>query len=152
MSFKNRQNQTVLMQFGGVLYLKVLITEKRHIKGSCGIGHAAFLFSSSLFVCLFFRAVPSLHMEVPRPGVESKLLLLAYTIAIATQDLSCICDLHRSAWQCRILKTPMEAKARIRVLMNTSRIHFPLRHDRNSNAAFLDLSGVYTGMFTLLLT
>ena len=33
-------------------------------------------------------------MEVPRLGVESELQLLAYTTAIATRDLSYVCDLH----------------------------------------------------------
>ena len=35
-------------------------------------------------------------MEVPRLGVELELQLLAYTTAIATPDLSTICDLHHS--------------------------------------------------------
>ena len=43
----------------------------------------------------FFFLGPYLqYMEVPRLGVESELHLLAYTTATATQDLSCICDLH----------------------------------------------------------
>ena len=43
-------------------------------------------------------------MEVPRLGVvELELQLLAYTTAIAMQDLSHICDLHHSSWQCWIL-------------------------------------------------
>ena len=40
------------------------------------------------------------HMEVPRLGVKSKLQLLACTTATAVWDLSCICDLHHSSWQC----------------------------------------------------
>ena len=35
-------------------------------------------------------------MEVPRLGVESELLPLAYTTAIAMPDPSHICDLHSS--------------------------------------------------------
>jgi len=35
--------------------------------------------------------------------VKSELQLLAYTIAIATPDLSHICNLHHSWWQCQIL-------------------------------------------------
>ena len=46
---------------------------------------------------LFFLFLPYLqHMEVPRPGVELELQLLAYTTAIATWDLSFICNLHHS--------------------------------------------------------
>ena len=37
-------------------------------------------------------------MEVPRLGVESELQLLAYTTAIATRDLSHVCNLHHSSW------------------------------------------------------
>ena len=37
------------------------------------------------------------HMEVPRLGVESELLMSAYATAIATPDLSHIYDLHHSS-------------------------------------------------------
>ena len=50
------------------------------------------------------------HMEVPRLGVESKLQLLAYIRATATQDLSCICDPHHSSQQCQILDPLSEAR------------------------------------------
>ena len=42
------------------------------------------------------------HVEVPRLGVESDLQLPA-SHATATQDSSCDCDLHCSAWQRSIL-------------------------------------------------
>ena len=54
-------------------------------------------------VCLFYRLILFYylflglhlqHMEVPRLGLESELQLLAYAIAIATQDLSHIWDLQ----------------------------------------------------------
>ena len=41
-------------------------------------------------------------------GVESELQLLAYTTAIATQDLSHICDLHHSSRQCWIVNPRIE--------------------------------------------
>ena len=47
------------------------------------------------------------HMEFPRLGVKAKLQLLAYTTA--TQDLSGVCDLHCSSWQCQILNLLGEA-------------------------------------------
>ena len=50
----------------------------------------------------FFLGLYLQHMEVPRLGVELELQLLVYTTATATQDLSCICDLH-SLQQCWIL-------------------------------------------------
>ena len=37
------------------------------------------------------------HMEVPRLGVESELQQLASATATATQDPSCVCDLHHSS-------------------------------------------------------
>ena len=42
-------------------------------------------------------------MEFPRLGVQSELQLLAYATATATQDPSCVCDLHLSSRQCQIL-------------------------------------------------
>ena len=61
-----------------------------------------FLFFFSSF---FFFLEPHLwHMEVPRLGGESELQLPAYTTAIATWGLSCICDLYHSSRQCQILK------------------------------------------------
>ena len=49
-------------------------------------------------------------MEVPRLGVESEIQMLVYTTATATQDPSCICELHHSSWQCRILNPLSEAR------------------------------------------
>ena len=49
-------------------------------------------------------------MEVPRAGVELELQLLAYTTAIATLDPSCICNLHYSSRQLRILNPLSEPK------------------------------------------
>ena len=59
-------------------------------------------------------------MEVPRLGLKSELHLLAYATAIATWDLSHICDLHHSSWQRRILNPLSRASDRTCVLMDTS--------------------------------
>ena len=40
------------------------------------------------------------HREVPRLGNESELQLPAYTGATAMWDLSPVCSLHHSSWQC----------------------------------------------------
>ena len=40
------------------------------------------------------------HMEITRLGVRLELQLPAFTTAIATPDLSHICDLHYSSQQC----------------------------------------------------
>ena len=55
------------------------------------------------FFFSFFSGWHLQHMEVPRLGVESKLQLLAYTTAIATQDLSHVCNLHHNSQQRQIL-------------------------------------------------
>ena len=63
-------------------------------------------------------------MKVPRPGVESKLQLPAYTRATATQDSSRVCDLHCSSQQCQILNPLLEARDRTYILMVTSWIRY----------------------------
>ena len=55
-------------------------------------------------------------MKVPRLGVELELQLSAYTIATATGDLSCICDLRRNLWLSQILKPLNEARDQTRIL------------------------------------
>ena len=66
-------------------------------------------FSTRPFLSIFFFLVSVFwglhpwHMEVPRLGAELKLQLLAYTTVMATWDPSCVCDLHHSLWQHRIL-------------------------------------------------
>ena len=63
-------------------------------------------------------------MEVPRLGVELELQLLAYTTATATWDLSSVCDLHHSSWQCQILNPLSKARDQTSILMDPSRICF----------------------------
>ena len=64
-----------------------------------------------LFFLLFFAFQGhTCAMEVPRLGVEWELQLPAYATATATQDLSCICDLYHSSWQCQILNPLNEAR------------------------------------------
>jgi len=64
-----------------------------------------------VFFCLFLFLGPHLwHMEVPRLGVKSELLLPAYTTATTMWDLSHICDLHHSSWQYWLLNPLSEAR------------------------------------------
>ena len=51
-------------------------------------------------------------MEIPKLGIVSKLQLLAYTTAIATQDLSRVCNLHHSSQQRQILNPLSKARDR----------------------------------------
>ena len=73
---------------------------------------------------VFFLGPHLRHMEVPRLGVESELQLPAYATATATQDLSHLCDRHRSSRPCWILNPLSEARDRTHILVDTSRVHF----------------------------
>ena len=75
------------------------------------------------FVCVFSRAAPMAY-GVPRLVVQSELLPPAYTKAIATQDLSHICNLHHSSQQCQILNPQSKARDGTCILMDASQIRF----------------------------
>ena len=60
------------------------------------------------------------HMEIPRLGGQLELQPLAYTTATAMQDPSCVCDLHHSSRQHRIVN-PLSNR-QTRNLMVPSRI------------------------------
>ena len=75
-----------------------------------------------VFVFLLFRAALAAY-EVTRLGVESELQLPTFATATATQDLSHVCDLHHSSWQCRIFNPLREARDRTLILMDSSRVH-----------------------------
>ena len=62
-------------------------------------------------------------MEVPRLGVKLELQLLGYTTATATWDLSRVCDLHYSSWQCWVLNSLNEARNQTHNLMDTIWVH-----------------------------
>ena len=95
----------------------------------CGIGNQAeivdcvfylFIYFTFFFFLPVFLGPHWRHMEVPRPGVESKLQLPTYTTATATPDPSRICDLHHSSRQHQILLR--EARDRTHILMDASRV------------------------------
>ena len=79
-----------------------------------------FFFFFFCFVFFFFLGSHQQHMEIPRLGVKSELWLPAYTTAIAMWDLSCICNLYHSLWQCWIPNPFIEARDRTRILLNPS--------------------------------
>ena len=60
----------------------------------------------------------------------------AYTTATATWDLSRVFDLHYRLRQCRILKPLIETKDQTCILMDPSRVCYPLSHDGNSKEIF----------------
>ena len=70
-----------------------------------------------LVFAFFFFLGPHLQlMEVPRLGVELELQLPAYATVTAMQPPSCICNLHRTLWQCWILNPLSKARDRTRIL------------------------------------
>ena len=62
------------------------------------------------FLFLSFLGPHPRHMEVPRLGVQLELQPLDGTTATATPDPSCVCDLHHSSWQHRLLNPLSEAR------------------------------------------
>ena len=74
----------------------------------------------------FFLELHPWHMEVSGLGlgVELELQLPAYTTATAMPDPTCVCDLHPSSWQCRILTPLSEARNGTRILMDTSQVRY----------------------------
>ena len=65
------------------------------------------------------------HMEIPRLRVklELQLQLPAHATATAMPDPGCICDLHHSSGQHRILNPMHWARDRTGVLMDTTQVH-----------------------------
>ena len=68
--------------------------------------------------CFCFLGLHPRHMEAPRLRVQSDLQLPAYTMAMAGQDPSCICNLHHRSRQRRILHPLSKARDRTCVLMD----------------------------------
>ena len=77
---------------------KCLYVERNILKG--------FFF---VVVVLFFRAIPTAYGSSQARG-QMEQQLPADTTATATSNLSCICDLYYSSWQCRILNPLIEAR------------------------------------------
>ena len=69
-------------------------------------------------------------MEVSRLGVELELQLMA--TATAMQDLSCVCDLHQTSWQCGMLNPLSKARDLDLHPHGYSSDSFPPHHNRNS--------------------
>ena len=81
----------------------------------------------------FFFLHPHLrHLEVPGVGVKLELQLLAYATATATQDVSRICSLLCSLWQCWIL-IQSETKDWTHILIDTNLVLNLLSHNGNSH-------------------
>ena len=91
-----------------------------------------------LFVCLF-RAAPAAYGGSQARGSNWNCKLPAYTTTTAPQDPSCVCDLHHSSWQCRILNPRSKARDQTCVLMDASQIRFCWATEKTSQWEFHDL-------------
>ena len=107
-----------------VQVLLVLVPKRRSHHNSIRPCHMFALLFKILLIYLFcFLGPHQGHMEVPSLGVQLE-QLPAYATAMATQDPSCICDLHHSSQQCRIPLPLSKARDQTHILMNTRRIRF----------------------------
>ena len=88
----------VISGFNKTLELKLLIDHKRE----------------GIIFFLFFLGLHLQHREIPWPGNESELQLLA--CATAALDLSCICNLHRSLRQRQFLNPLNKTRYRTCIL------------------------------------
>ena len=80
--------------------------------------------SSAIFLIFWFLGPHLWHVKVPRLGIKVELQLPAYTTTTATPDLSCLCELHHSSWQCWILNPLNEVRDRTCILLDASQIRF----------------------------
>ena len=76
---------------------------------------------------MLFRAAHTVYGS-SQLEVKVELQLPVYATVIAMPDLSCICDLHHSSLQCRMLKPVSEARDQTCILMATSWVRNPLSH------------------------
>ena len=82
-------------------------------------------------VVVVFFGLQLWHMEVPRLGLQSKLQLPAYATATAMWDLSCVCKLLHSSWQCQVLNPVSEAKDQTCIPHGYQLGSLPLSHNGN---------------------
>jgi len=101
-------------------------------------------------VVLCFLGPHLRHMEVPRLEVKWELQLPACATATAMQDLSCVCGLHHSSRQHRILDPPSKARDQTRILMDPGRVGVTLSHEGNSHIIVLILIYTRQTCWTLL--
>ena len=100
-----------------------------------------FIFISFFFLFFFclFRAALMAYGGSQARGCWIRIQLPTYTIAEATRDLSCICNLHHSSWQCCILNALSEARDRACIFTDTSQVRFSWAM-RGTPESFLNLS------------
>ena len=93
-----------------------------------------------LFVCLFRAALAAYGSSQARGQIRTT--ATTYTTPTATWDVDCVCDLHHSSQQRWILNTLSEARDQTWVLMDTSRVCYPLSHSGNPQAGVFEIEKV----------
>lgn len=78
------------------------------------------------------------HLEIPRLGVLLELQLLAYPIGTAMPDPSCICDLHHSSEQSRMLNPLSKARESNPKSHGSWSDSLLLHHDGNPSSQILN--------------
>ena len=102
---------------------------RRLLRGVKCIYLFIYLFMHSLFFflvlfCFCFLQPHPVAYRNSQARVESELQLPAYPTATATQDLSCICNLHHSSQQHQILSPLSRGRDRTHILMDTVQVHY----------------------------
>ena len=78
-------------------------------------------FFLSFFFFFLFRAAPMAYGS-PQFRGQIGAAAGAYATAIATPDLSHICNLHHTLWQCQILNSLSKARDQTHILMADGRV------------------------------
>ena len=100
-------------------YLAEFISSSHFCLQSLGFSGTSALHFIYLFIYFVFLGLHPWHMEVPMLGVKLELQLPPYTTAIATPDLSHICNLCHSLRQHWILNPLSEARDQTHILTDT---------------------------------
>ena len=82
-----------------------------------------FLFFQGWVFLIFFRATSVVYGSSQARG-HIRAAAATYATATATRDLSHVCNLHHSSWQCHILNPLSEAKHQTCMLMDTTQVCF----------------------------
>ena len=90
--------------------------------------------SIDLLFFLLFRGAPVAYgsSQARGLGVELELQMLAYAAATAMWDPSYVCDPHHRSWQPWILNPLCKGRDWTCNLMDTSQVHNPMSHNKNS--------------------
>ena len=89
----------------------------------CAIQQGLIAYPNFPFFFSFLGPQPQ-HIEVPGLGDKLELQLLPYTTATATQNLSHVCDLYHSSWQCWIPNPLSKARDLTHIFTDISWICF----------------------------